>query len=293
MPEPAARSNAIRAALVAHVTNDLNTLDAAKPHTSQPNPSNATQSRHEPRRRSWLPGWALTVAVVLVAGIIGTVASTAILTPSDTAASPPPHPSTTASTTRDGNAATWWLLHPEEVTADSTVLNIGVTRLGCAGGVTGEVLTPRVVYEPDRVLIEVDVAALPNEAYDCPGNDEVPATVALTEPIGERILVDGACLDDAVNGTANCLTAERWPATEREGQMIGCAELLDDIRLLLIGPVANSGYETSCDDTTREVRITVQPGMREQAAQLLRQYGPLIVVDEFPYPMGTTDYPRG
>lgn len=108
-----------------------------------------------------------------------------------------------------GDPATWELTG--DVTPESHALELGVTRLGCAGGVTGEVLEPQVVYEDDRIVITVDVATLGDGAYTCPGNDVVPVVVELDEPVGERTLVDGACLDGEAATTSFCGDELRWP----------------------------------------------------------------------------------
>lgn len=110
-----------------------------------------------------------------------------------------------------GDAATWELRAPDDVTATSRSLDIGVTRLGCASGMTGEVLEPQVVYETERIVIQVDVAPFAEEAADCQGNDVVPVTVELDEAVGDRELVDGACLDGEAVDTSFCMDATRWP----------------------------------------------------------------------------------
>ncbi len=109
-----------------------------------------------------------------------------------------------------GDAATWELLEPTGVSPESTNLRLGVTRLGCASGVTGEVLTPVVSYEQDRVVVVASVAPFTAGAADCQGNDVVPVDLVLTEPVGERTLVDGACLEGPAVDTSFCLEAVRW-----------------------------------------------------------------------------------
>lgn len=108
---------------------------------------------------------------------------------------------------QQGSAAVgvWELSNSDEVDAQSTSLELGVVRLECAGGETGVVLEPEVFYEEDRILIRTDVAPLPPaEGYDCQGNDTVPLTVQLSEPVGERELVDAACLEGEAVGTSHC-----------------------------------------------------------------------------------------
>lgn len=48
----------------------------------------------------------------------------------------------------DNTVATWVLVDPGAVTAQSTEVTIAVTRLGCAGGATGPVRTPLVTLSP-------------------------------------------------------------------------------------------------------------------------------------------------
>lgn len=100
--------------------------------------------------------------------------------------------------------ATWELLDPDSVNAESASLRVGVTRLDCSGGETGTLLEPQVSLEADRILIRTDVAALPGGAYDCPGNNVVPLDIELGEAIGDRELVDQACLEGEAVQTTFC-----------------------------------------------------------------------------------------
>jgi hypothetical protein len=107
----------------------------------------------------------------------------------------------------------WELADPSSVTSESTTLDLGVTRLECSSGVTGAVLEPRVTYEAERILIRTDVAPLGLDAADCQGNDVVPIVVELTEPVGDRDLVDAACADERAAGTVFCEDdGVRWSA---------------------------------------------------------------------------------
>lgn len=109
-----------------------------------------------------------------------------------------------------GDPATWELRDPGTVTAESQSLDVGVQRLGCSSGVTGEVLEPQVSYQSDRIVVQVDVVPF-RGAANCPGNDSVPVTVVLDEPVGDRDLVDGACLSGDAVSTALCEQPVRWP----------------------------------------------------------------------------------
>ena len=94
-----------------------------------------------------------------------------------------------------GAAATWTLVDSERVTATSTTVTIEVTRAECSSGVTGAIAQPVVSLGIDDIIIRVDAEPLPgNEPQNCQGNDSVQMTVSLHEPIGDRALVDAACL---------------------------------------------------------------------------------------------------
>jgi hypothetical protein len=93
---------------------------------------------------------------------------------------------------------------------ESTELTLLVSRLECASGVTGDVLTPIVRVESERVVITTPVADNGSDDGECPSNDEVPVTVRLDAPLGDRALIDGACLEGEAVGLLLCDPPERW-----------------------------------------------------------------------------------
>ena len=113
---------------------------------------------------------------------------------------PPTTPETTESSLEEphatGDAATWTIDTAEPPSSDAASIPVLVTRTGCSGGVTGDVLDPRIVIEHDRIVITFTVEALnPSATFTCPGNAAVRVVVDLGEPLGNRSLVDGACVD--------------------------------------------------------------------------------------------------
>jgi hypothetical protein len=97
-----------------------------------------------------------------------------------------------------GEPATWTIDPGDAVTAATTSFSVLVTRLGCADGVTGEVLDPVILAEADRVVISLYVDPLDSTLdYTCPTNDANAVLVHLDEPLGNRSLVDGACLGES------------------------------------------------------------------------------------------------
>lgn len=77
---------------------------------------------------------------------------------------------------------------------------------------TGELLDPVIVYESDQVVITIDAVPNGTGGATCQGNDVVPVTVELSEPLGERKLIDGACEPVEMHGIAFCETSERASA---------------------------------------------------------------------------------
>jgi hypothetical protein len=75
---------------------------------------------------------------------------------------------------------------------DATRLAVIVEEIGCADGPPGDrVMTPIVDYGPDAITILARLRDLPPGTYPCPGLPGTPAGFELTEPIGERALLDG------------------------------------------------------------------------------------------------------
>jgi hypothetical protein len=88
--------------------------------------------------------------------------------------------------------ATWRLLPLEPVTPATTTLNVVLTEQECANGLTpeGRIGAPDIKYGDVNVVITVPVRRF--GGADCPSNPEYQTTIELSEPIGERLLVDGS-----------------------------------------------------------------------------------------------------
>ena len=118
-----------------------------------------------------------------------------------------------AQPTERGDVAVWAVAPGSEVITESTEFTAVVTRLGCSGGVTGRVLAPRTETTVTHVIITFEAESLAPGNYNCLGNDAVPYSVVLDEPIGDRELVDGQCATGRPAATtAFCGdTSIRWP----------------------------------------------------------------------------------
>jgi hypothetical protein len=126
--------------------------------------------------------------------LVGALPDTSPAIPTVTATVPP----------QRGDAAVWQLADPDEVDATSTRLTLSVTRLGCADGRTGTLLAPVASVGTDDIVIRVDAEPLAEGMYTCPDNDTVTVTLTLPEPVGQRALVDAACLVGEAVRTSEC-----------------------------------------------------------------------------------------
>ena len=107
--------------------------------------------------------------------------------------------------------AQWTLLDPAGVNSSSTSLDLGVMRLACSSGVTGEVTSTQVELSNDQIAIGIVVEPLEGEAHACQGNETAPYTLELQEPVGDRTLIDASCLEGEWHKTPGCSDSGiRW-----------------------------------------------------------------------------------
>lgn len=91
-------------------------------------------------------------------------------------------------------AAPWTLDRgPAALGVDTRRLEIGVRERSCASAHTaeGRIVPPSIAYREDAVVIVIGVVPRPG-GQDCPGNPVTPFVVELSEPLGERRLLDGS-----------------------------------------------------------------------------------------------------
>lgn len=95
----------------------------------------------------------------------------------------------------DGIGGATWSLDPGSPapSPDSRQIRALIVETACASGKSpeGRVLDPLIVYGVDSVLIGVAVLPRPG-GQDCQGNPEFPLTIVLSEPLGDRVLLDGS-----------------------------------------------------------------------------------------------------
>lgn len=135
----------------------------------------------------------LLTSLAIVAAVAGCAEPPPAALPADPPSSATASSSGEVAPLRTGAVATWRLARGQAIDADATAFTAEVSRLECNSGVTGEVFAPTVVESDDRVVVTFTVAPSARRAATCQGNAPVPADVRLEAPIGDRVLVDGAC----------------------------------------------------------------------------------------------------
>lgn len=95
----------------------------------------------------------------------------------------------------EGLGVVEWRVDPSgrELNAETTVIPVLATELGCASGqpMGQRLLGPEVVMTDSQVLIAFAALPPPGTVQNCQGNPEQPVTVVLAEPLGDRQVVDG------------------------------------------------------------------------------------------------------
>jgi hypothetical protein len=93
------------------------------------------------------------------------------------------------------SAATWWLGPKQQIKPATTSFLAYVTERECASGRSSEdrLRPPLITYEPDRVVVVFTVEPL-SGAQECPSNPSTEVRVELSQPLGERQLLDGGTL---------------------------------------------------------------------------------------------------
>jgi hypothetical protein len=122
------------------------------------------------------------------------VAACGTTTPSAAPSSPPSDPPSAEPSGAAAGDATWWVdttLIP--LAPETTEIKGFVIETACASGQSpeGRVNEPVIEYGAESVTVTFTIVPPPGDAQDCPSNPEFPVTVTLTEPLGERALLDG------------------------------------------------------------------------------------------------------
>ncbi|HEY9558943.1 MAG TPA: hypothetical protein VIR58_19565 [Acidimicrobiales bacterium] len=188
-----------------------------------------------------------------------------------------------------GAAATWAVAENDPPTSDAESFTAMVERLGCSGGETGEVLEPSVAADEGQIVVTMSVEPLPSGDYTCPGNKAEPYVVELDGAIGERQLVDGACLAGEVASTSKCSDgAVRWSpqsdpvatteAAAGQADVPAETEVFGGLSVsLLVPPSVKTGGELN---TTMHVENRSDSPVTDPGCQLSNTRHALIPVDQ-------------
>ena len=108
---------------------------------------------------------------------------------------PPAEPSATPSVEGQAEPATWWVAPGETLGATTTVVKAILNERACASGQSpdGRVQEPVIEYTAESVTVTISVVRR-SGFEDCPSNPDFPMEITLTEPLGERVLLDGGSL---------------------------------------------------------------------------------------------------
>lgn len=105
----------------------------------------------------------------------------------------------------DSSTATWGIDRDEQVSSGTTEFKVTVTCLGCSSGVEGQPQAPKIEYTESEVRIVFRMSPRIDDG-NCVGTLGVPYDVELSEPLGDRSLVDGECDPDSdARATSFCL----------------------------------------------------------------------------------------
>lgn len=155
--------------------------------------------------------WRGARSFLITAGVCMAIAASGCSSGHDPGGANATSPEPGKNVSNAGDTASWELLNAAEITPESTVLRLGVTRIQCASGITGTVLEPELQINGEQIVIRTSVESQEPGEYSCQGNNVVPITVNLQSPIGERELFDAACLDTDTLATAFCVDGGvRW-----------------------------------------------------------------------------------
>lgn len=88
-----------------------------------------------------------------------------------------------------------WRLDPEAeaLTQESTEIDVILHERDCVGGreIGDRLLGPQIVMTGSHVFVAFAAERPEGEAFECPGNPDMPYTVELPMPLGDRELVEG------------------------------------------------------------------------------------------------------
>ena len=93
----------------------------------------------------------------------------------------------------EDSSVAWWDVGPnQQLTPSTTSFTAVVSRVGCSSGNQGTPTAPAIEYAENAVRITLRMSPKIDNGT-CQETFGVPYTVKLTQPLGQRALVDGEC----------------------------------------------------------------------------------------------------
>jgi photosystem II stability/assembly factor-like uncharacterized protein len=146
--------------------------------------------------------------VIALVGVLAALAGSRLI-PSDTGATPEP---SQAAASEAGSLADWWV-DPQQlpIPPGATTIKGFLQERECASrqSPADRVVGPVIEYRSDAVVITFRVRPIGGE---CPSNPAFPVTITLTEPIGNRSIVDGSTGRDATVDPSGLMPASPTPS---------------------------------------------------------------------------------
>jgi hypothetical protein len=181
-------------------------------------------------------------AVVVVAGLaLGAFRLLAEDPTTNLATVPSGGPADPSSQPEPGDVAVWDVDPTAPPSKDASSFTAMVTRLGCNGGVTGTVLRPGVLVSDDTITVTFAVEPAEPGGHTCQGNDAVPYVVDLGQPIGGRILVDGACAEGQEAATTSFCADSAGVRWRGDGGDIHAGDFSVSGRMVSVGGPPGAG----------------------------------------------------
>lgn len=142
---------------------------------------------------------------------------TAIGVPQDETAGEAPREVQQSPTPEAAGATAVWSINPDDPPSPTdTSFSAFVSRVECNNGETGQVQSPNIVEQDDKIVITFTVAPRPAATARCPANKAVRYDVTLSAPVGDRVLVDGSCLSGPTATTSHCdAGGQRWSPADQ------------------------------------------------------------------------------
>lgn len=103
-----------------------------------------------------------------------------------------PTPSATSTVNVTGREPVAWKLTDGQPAPSATAVEVEAAWRACTGGVQPDDPQPVITYGADNITVTIWAIPPKGRNHTCPGNPSVRLTVSLTEPVGDRLVVQGS-----------------------------------------------------------------------------------------------------